>query len=94
MQKQYYIYILSNWNNSVLYIGVTNDIIRRLNEHKDGDEKSFATKYKTFKLVYNEVFSNAEDAINREKQLKRWSRLKKNSLIESINPNWEDLSKV
>lgn len=91
---KYYIYILTNWNNSVLYIGVTNDIKRRLNEHINGDNDSFATKYKTFKLVYNEEFSNPQDAITREKQLKRWSRAKKNTLIESINPNWDDLLKI
>ena len=89
--KNYYVYILTNWNNSVLYIGVTNDVLRRINEHINGEEKSFATKYKTFKLVYNEQFNNAIDAITREKQLKKWSRAKKNKLIESFNPDWEDL---
>ncbi len=92
--KNYFVYILANWNNSVLYIGVTNDILRRLSEHMNGEADSFATKYKTFKLVYNEQFNNPEDAINREKQLKRWSRDKKNALIESINPNWDDLIKL
>lgn len=88
---KYYIYILTNWNNSVLYIGVTNDITRRLNEHINGDDKSFATKYKTFKLVYNEEYNDPQTAINREKQLKRWSRAKKDALIERVNPKWEDL---
>ena len=91
---KYYIYILTNWDNRVLYIGVTNNIVRRLDEHRNGDKKSFATRYKTFKLVYNEEFNSPQDAINREKQLKRWSRAKKEALIESINPNWDDLLKV
>lgn len=92
--KSYYVYFLANWNNSVLYIGVTNDIRRRLDEHIDGESDSFATKYKTFKLVYNEEYNNPQDAINREKQLKRWSRSKKNALVESINPEWNDLLKI
>lgn len=92
--KTYSVYILSNWNNSVLYVGVTNDILRRLNEHINGEQGSFATKYKTFKLVFNENFNNPQDAINREKQLKRWSRDKKNSLIERVNPEWSDLTKI
>ena len=91
---KYYVYILTNWNNSVLYVGVTNNIVRRINEHINGDKYSFATKYKTFKLVYNEEYNNPQDAINREKQLKRWSRSKKNALIDSVNPQWEDLLKV
>ena len=60
--KTFSVYILSNWNNSVIYIGVTNDILRRLNEHMNGEQGSFATKYKAFKLVYNENFSNPQDA--------------------------------
>lgn len=93
MKSHYFVYILANWNNSVLYVGVTNDILRRLDEHK-ASEKDFAGKYKTFKLVYNEEYNNAIDAINREKQIKRWSRSKKNVLIESLNPSWQDLIKV
>lgn len=92
--KTYFVYILTNWNNSVLYVGVTNDILRRLNEHINGEQGSFATKYKTFKLVYNEQFNNPQDAIHREKQLKRWSRAKKKALIESIIPEWADLTKL
>ena len=94
IMKSCYVYFLANWNNSVLYIGVTNDIRRRLDEHIDGESDSFATKYKTFKLVYNEEYNNPQDAINREKQLKRWSRSKKNALVESINPEWNDLLKI
>jgi len=87
------IYILTNKTNTVLYTGVTADLIRRLYEHKNGIHKnSFTSKYGLFKLVYYEVFSRIEDAIAREKQIKGGSRLKKENLILSMNPNWYDLA--
>ena len=89
----YYIYILTNSTNNVLYIGVTNDIKRRWYEHCNELVDGFTKKYHIHKLVYIEESNSIEDAITREKQLKGWTRKKKNNLIESINPNWTDLSK-
>ena len=89
----YYIYILTNSTNNVLYIGVTNDIKRRWYEHCNELVDGFTKKYHVHKLVYIEESNSIEDAIAREKQLKGWTRKKKNNLIESINPNWTDLSK-
>ena len=88
------VYILTNQNNAVLYTGVTSNIIKRLYEHRTGVYKmSFTSKYAVTKLVYYQVFINIEDAIVREKQIKGGSRRKKEDLITSINPNWNDLSK-
>ena len=88
----YYVYIMTNYANTVLYIGVTNDINRRVYEHKNELNDGFTKKYHLHKLVYLESTSNVEDAIAREKQLKGLSRKKKESLIAAINPNWIDLS--
>ncbi len=94
MKKGGAVYILTNKGHSTLYTGVTSDIVRRLYEHRNGIyKKSFTSKYALNKLVYYEVFSRIEDAIAREKQIKGGSRLKKENLIISINPNWNDLSK-
>jgi putative endonuclease len=88
----YYIYFVTNNSNSVIYTGVTNDLVRRVWEHKQGiDKKSFSSKYKTNKLVYYELTDNPESAILREKQLKAGSRSKKDELIDNFNPTWEDL---
>jgi len=87
----YYVYILTNKTNEVMYIGFTNDIVRRMNEHRAGRIEGFTKKYHVHKLVYTESYSNAYDAIAREKQLKGWTRAKKNLLVESKNPDWEDL---
>jgi putative endonuclease len=88
----YYVYILTNQNNTVLYVGVTNDILRRVWEHKNPvDKKSFTARYNIDKLVYYEIFQFIQDAIDREKQLKAGSRDKKVDLIISINPDCEDL---
>ena len=88
------VYILTNQGNTTLYTGVTSNIVRRLYEHRTGVyKKSFTSKYALNKLVYYEVFHRIEDAITREKQIKAGSRLKKENLIISINPNWNDLSK-
>lgn len=89
---EYFVYILSNNYNTVLYIGVTNNLERRIYEHKNELVDGFSKRYKTHKLVYFEQTSNVEEAICREKQLKGWTRKKKEALINSINPQWQDLS--
>ncbi len=89
---QYYVYILTNWNNHVLYTGVTNDLERRLYEHRHGVNEGFSKRYNTHKLVYYADFHNTEDAIAYEKTIKGWTRAKKNALIEEQNPYWKDLS--
>lgn len=88
----YYVYILSNWNDSVLYIGVTGNLPRRLYEHKNGLVEGFTKKYHVHKLVYFEDTNDVYSAISREKQLKKWNRSKKNVLISRMNPQWKDLS--
>ena len=89
---QYYVYILSNANKNVIYTGITNDLIRRVYEHKHHlDKGSFTARYNVENLVYYEVTSDVESAIEREKQIKGWNRKRKNKLIEQRNPNWEDL---
>ena len=87
----YYTYILTNWNTRVMYVGVTSDLARRLYEHEHGLFDGFTRKYKVHKLVYYEETGEIESAILREKQLKSWSRAKKDQLVETINPKWEDL---
>jgi putative endonuclease len=89
--KQYYIYILTNQYHTVFYVGVTNNLIRRVYEHKNKLVKGFTVKYNINKLVYYEVFSDVRDAIYREKQIKSWSRKKKIEMIEKFNPEWKDL---
>ena len=88
----YFVYILSNWNDSVLYIGVTGNLPRRLYEHRNHLVDGFSSKYNTEKLVYFEETSDVNSAIAREKQLKGWTRKKKNELIIRVNPEWKDLS--
>ena len=89
----YHIYILTNKNKTVLYIGVTNNLKTRLYEHSNSLNKhSFSHRYKTFFLIYSERFQNVEQAIAREKQLKKWSRKKKEFLINQTNPNWDFLN--
>ncbi len=88
----YYVYILSSNNNSTIYIGVTNNLTRRIYEHKNHTIKGFTKKYNVNKLVYFEETNDINSAIEREKQLKSWSRERKNTLINSINPDWNDLS--
>jgi len=88
----YFVYILTNNHNTVLYTGVTNDLKRRVYTHKQHlDKSSFTARYNIEKLVYYEVTSNIEAAIAREKQIKSWNRKRKNQLIEGKNPNWVDL---
>ena len=91
MYNQYYTYILSNRNNTTLYIGVTDNLERRLNEHRFDNAPSFTHKYNCTKLVYYEVYSDINQAIDREKQLKKWSRAKKDELIDSINKERLDM---
>lgn len=88
----YYVYILSNNTHTTIYTGVTNDLIRRVYEHKhEMDSKSFTAKYSIHRLVYYEVTNDVRSAIEREKQIKSWSRARKNRLVESMNPLWQDL---
>ena len=89
----YYVYILSNWNNKVLYVGITNNLERRLYEHKNKLLDGFTNRYNVNKLVYFEMYRDVKQAIIREKRIKGWTREKKNILISNINPNWKDLSK-
>ena len=89
--KTYYVYILTNWNNRVLYVGVTNNLQRRIYEHKNGLIDGFTKKYNVHKLVYVESCGEIKDAIAREKQLKGWKREKKIALIEQMNRYWKDL---
>jgi len=86
-----YVYILSNKKDGTLYIGVTSNLAKRVFEHKSSYVSSFTSKYKIKNLVYYEVYENIEDAIKREKQLKKWNRSWKIELIENFNLNWHDL---
>ena len=89
---EFYVYILANRTNKVIYTGVTNNLIRRVYEHRQHlDKTSFTAQYNVEKLVYFEETSSSRAAIEREKQIKSWSRKKKNALIESKNPNWQDI---
>ena len=89
---QYYVYILSNNHGNVLYTGVTNNLVKRIYEHKQHlDKGSFTAKYNVEKLVYYEETTDIFAAIEREKQIKSWSRKRKNKLIESKNPSWNEL---
>ena len=88
----YYVYILTNFNNKVMYIGVTNNLERRLYEHKNGIFEGFTKKYNVKKLVYFEETNNIIEAIQREKELKKWRREKKNLLVEMQNKEWKDIS--
>ncbi len=89
--NQYSVYIITNKYNTVLYIGVTNNLERRIVEHKNKLVKGFSSKYNLDKLVYFESFNSIEDAIINEKRLKGWTRKRKIELIESVNPEWKSL---
>ncbi len=91
MNKQYYVYVLTNKSNKVLYVGVTNNLRRRIFEHKNKLVEGFSKKYNLNKLVYYEVTNDVKSAIKREKQLKNWHREWKINLINQYNPGWEDL---
>ena len=90
----FYVYITTNPNKSVLYVGVTNDLNRRIYEHTEskGNKATFAGKYYCYNLVYYEHFTDIEYAISREKEIKKWRREKKNNLIRSFNPGWKFLN--
>ncbi|NBX04053.1 MAG: GIY-YIG nuclease family protein [Alphaproteobacteria bacterium] len=87
----YYVYMVTNWNNTVLYTGITNDIFRRAWEHETKQHKGFTEKYNLAKMVYVEEYQNVLEAIEREKQIKRWRRSKKDALINHTNPYWNNL---
>jgi putative endonuclease len=87
---RYYLYITSSYTRT-LYIGVTNNLLRRIGEHKSHLIPGFTSQYQVDRLVYFEEYADVREAIAREKQVKRWSRAKKEHLIESVNPQWEDL---
>lgn len=89
--SQYYVYILSNKPNGTIYIGVTSDLIKRIYQHKNELTEGFTQRYKIKNLVYYEIFEDVEEAILREKRLKRWRRKWKDELIGKDNPEWNDL---
>jgi len=90
--KQSFIYLLTNKNNTVIYTGVTSDLVKRMHQHKTKFYKGFSAKYNCNKLVYFETFTDIREAIKREKQIKAGSRKKKEALINKDNPNWNDLA--
>lgn len=92
MSKLFYVYILANTHNTTLYIGMTNDIKRRVYEHKTHLNTGFTHKYNVEKLVWYSIFSDANSAILKEKQLKKWNRKWKERIINEMNPEWKDLS--
>jgi putative endonuclease len=89
--KSYYVYMVSNRSRVVLYTGVTNDLQRRLWQHVNGTNQGFTSRYQVNRLVYYEIYPDIRDAIAREKEIKAWRREKKNALVRTINPNWNDL---
>jgi putative endonuclease len=91
MDKQYAVYILTNRNNKVMYVGVTSNLPRRIAQHQDKLVDGFTAKYNINKLVYYDLTSDIFSAISREKEIKKWRREKKNRLVESMNPEWREL---
>lgn len=91
MKSNSYIYIITNKTNSVVYIGLTTNLIQRIFQHRNKRIEGFSSKYSLYKLVYYEIFDDLDNALSREKQLKRWHREWKNNLIETMNPDWKDL---
>ncbi|MCF8477859.1 MAG: GIY-YIG nuclease family protein [Pseudolabrys sp.] len=89
--RQYYLYILASRPGGALYVGVTNDLVRRVYEHKNGLIKGHSNRYKIDRLVYFEVYDDARNAIQREKNMKHWPRAWKTRTIAEINPSWRDL---
>jgi putative endonuclease len=90
-ERSYWIYMMASGSGNALYIGVTNDLERRLWEHRSGTGSEFAKKYRVSRLVYMEEYDNPTDAIAREKQLKGWRRERKNELVRTLNPDFRDL---
>jgi putative endonuclease len=93
MSHNYYIYVLTNDFGNVMYVGMTNNLERRMVEHQQALVEGFSKKYNLKKLVYYEHTSDVNAALAREKEIKKWRREKKNRLVENLNPEWEDLSK-
>lgn len=91
-EHHYFVYLLTNWNNKVMYVGMTNDLIRRVHEHKTKAVKGFTEKYNVHKLVYFEETSDVNAAITREKEIKKWRREKKDALVIQANATWRDLA--
>ena len=92
VENRYDVYLMTNWNHRVMYLGVTNDLSRRVYEHKNKLVKGFTEKYNINKLVYFEETADVRSAIAREKEIKKWRRQKKDALVQSANPKWQDLS--
>ena len=90
-EKLFAVYIITNPRHTVLYVGVTNNLVRRITEHRSGTVDGFAKKYNCRKLVFFEVTTDAYSAISREKEIKGWSRLKKEAIVTMQNPTWLDL---
>ncbi len=91
MERTFWVYILANRKNGALYVGVTNDLARRVAMHRSGNGSTYVARYRIFRLVLAEPHPRAEEAIAREKQLKTWHRAWKIDLIEAANPDWSDL---
>ena len=90
-EHRYWVYIMTSSSLSTMYIGVTNDLGRRVAEHRAGLGSEFAKKYRVTRLVYAEEYEQIDEAIAREKQLKGWKRIRKNELVRAANPEWKDL---
>jgi putative endonuclease len=88
----FWVYIVTNLHESVFYVGMTNDLARRVSEHRSGEVPGFTSAYRCRKLIYYEHCTDVQDAIAREKQLKKWSQQKKLALIATLNPRWRDLA--
>ena len=88
----YFIYMMTNKGRTTLYTGITNSLVRRVSQHRQGESSGFSKRYNTNRLVYYEHFNDVRDAIAREKQLKGWSRMKKEELVNARNPKWTDLA--
>ena len=93
MEKLYYVYMITTQKNTALYTGITSDLIHRIWQHKEGLIKGFTKKYNVKKLVYFEEYKDVQEAIHREKCIKRWKREWKEKLIEKMNPEWKNLCK-
>ena len=91
MERIYFVYMLASQRNGTLYVGVTNDLARRIYEHKSKQVRGFTSRYKVDMLVWYETYNDVNEAIAREKQLKKWERRWKRELIETLNPAWKDL---
>ncbi len=91
-ERKYYVYLLVNWNNKVIYVGMTSDLQKRIYEHKHKLVKGFTEKYNVNKLVYYEETTDVHTALAREKEIKKWRREKKDNLVKTMNPAWRDLS--